>query len=314
MEKGLGFLSDLGWGYRAARALQTAVMIDLFTNLAAGGMSLEEICQKCRTKAALTEKLLIACCALGLLERHEGKYNNTPLASEYLVRGTEFYQGDIIAHSAVVWDTWDKLPEDIRAEQEPVNEHKDFIFGMHNVAVAGRVQLFLEHVDLAGRKKLFDAGGGPGTYSIEACRKYPELEATVFDLPETIAIAKGFVESSGVGDRITLQEGDWDADDFGDGNDVVLLSDVMHGPESGADMLLGKAFESMSSGGLLVVQEFLLNDEKSGPVTSSLFNIMVGAFSVEELFIEIEKSGFIQPWLVAENEQIGSSWLTAVKP
>jgi len=252
--------------------------------------------------------------ALGLLEKDDGRYNNTPLAAEYLVLGGEFYQGDIIAHSAIVWETWDKLPEDIRNEQVEACEHKDFILGMHNIAVAGRVQLYLEHVDLSGRKRLFDVGGGPGTYSIEACRKYPELKATIFDLPETIAIAKEFVVNSGVGDRITLQEGDWNGNDFGEGNDVVLLSDVMHGPESGAGMLLDKAFESMISGGLLVVQEFLLNDEKSGPLTSSLFNIMVGAFSVEELFMEIEKSGYIQPVLVAEDEQMGSSWVRAVKP
>ena len=61
----------------------------------------------------MTEKLLIASVAMGLLEKHEGQYKNTELAQTYLVRGQQLYQGDIIAHSASVWDFWSKLTEQV---------------------------------------------------------------------------------------------------------------------------------------------------------------------------------------------------------
>jgi hypothetical protein len=61
------------------------------------------------------------------------------------------------------------------------------------------------------------------------------------------------------------------------------------------------------------VQEFLLNDLKTGPLAAALFNVMVGAFSKDEIFNVIAKSGFRKPKLVAVSEETGSSWITAKK-
>ena len=41
-------------------------------------------------------------------------------------------------------------------------------------------------------------------------------------------------------------------DDFGSGHDVVLFSNVLHGPNSMAAMKLEKAFDSLDSGGIQV--------------------------------------------------------------
>ena len=69
----------------------------------------------------------------------------------------------------------------------------------------------------------------------------------VFDLAETVAIAKEMIAKEGLTDRVSVQEGDWDLDWFGANNDVVLLSDVMHGAGSGAQMKLEKAYETRVS-------------------------------------------------------------------
>ena len=62
-----------------------------------------------------------------------------------------------------------------------------------------------------------------------------------------------------------------------------------------------------------IIQEFLLNDDKSGPLTAALFNLMVGAFSKSELLCIIEANGFSQAKLAGNNEKIGAGWVTAVK-
>jgi hypothetical protein len=317
MKNSIETLSDLNWLYRAARVLHIANRLDIFTILAEKPLSAEQISQTCRTRPVMTEKLLIACTAMGLLEKEGFKYSNTDLTRTYLVQASELYQGDIIAHSASVWDFWDRLADEISQELPPRNvkpdEHRNFIMGMHNVAVAGRVQLFLENIDLSGRKKLLDVGSGPGTYSIEACRRYPELKAVLFDLPETIEIAKQIIAQNSMQDRVSVRQANWDTDDFGHDNDVVLLSDIMHGPDSNAEMKLKKAYDSMLPGGLLVVQEFLLNDRKSGPLIVALFNIMVGAYSEKELLSIITQAGFTEPELVASSEKFGAGWVTAGK-
>ena len=317
MENDIKVLNDLNWGYRSARVLHVANNLGIFTILSERNMSSEQISEKCRTKPELTEKLLIACTAMGLLENDGDLYENSELAKKYLVRGGKLYQGDIIAHSAFVWNFWSDLDDEIRLEDrykgEQADEHRNFIRGMRNIAVAGRTQMFVDNIELSDRRKLFDVGGGAGSYSIAACKRYPQLKAVVFDLPETISITKQIIADEGMEDRVTVQEGSWDTDSFGKNNDVVLLSNVLHGPGSNAELKLRKSYTSMEPGGLLVVQDFLLNDEKSSPLIPALFNIMVGTYSVADLLSLIEKAGFANAEIAAASEELGCSWITAKK-
>ena len=311
-------LNDMSWDYRAARVLQIANETDIFTTLSDKEMSPDVLCQKCHTKPDITEKLLIACTAMGLLEKRGSRYKNTELAKTYLVRGQKLYQGNIIAHSATTWNFWNNLKDEIRIETAPKddvkNEHRNFIMGMHNITVAGRAGIFTDNIDLSGRKKLLDVGGGPGTYSIAACSRFPKLKAVVFDLPETIAIAKEVIAGEGMQDRVTTQAGNWETDTFDEDNDVVLLSNILHGPGSKAEMKLRKAYDSMVDGGLLLVQDFLLNDEKTGPLIPALFNVMVGTYSRCELLSLIKGAGFEQARVVVSSQEIGFTWITAEKP
>jgi len=309
---------DFSWDYRAARVLQIANEIDIFTTLSDEEMSLEELCRKCHTKPDMTEKLLIACTAMDLLEKSGSRYKNTELSKTYLVQGQKLYQGNIIAHSATTWNFWNNLEDEIWLESAPkvkeADEHRNFIMGMHNIAVAGRADVFIENIDLSRRKKLLDVGGGPGTYSIAACRRYPKLKAVVFDLPETIAIAKEVIAGEGMQDRVTTQAGRWETDTFGEDNDVVLLSNILHGPGSKAKMKLKKAYDSIVQGGLLLVQDFLLNDEKTGPLIPALFNMMVGTYSRCELLSIIKEAGFEHAKVIVSSQEIGFTWTTAKKP
>ena len=317
MEKGLGYLNELTWGYRASRTLQVAAGLKLFTHLSERPQSCDELAAVCSAKPDILGKLLIACCAMGLLEKDDCLYRNSELANQYLVEGSHLYQGHIIAHAANVWGYWGDLTKVIAGEpgyNGPTPDHENFILGMQDITRAGRGQLFLDAIDLAGRKKLFDVGGGPGTYSILACQKYPQLKATVFDLPETIAIAREMIEAEGLSDRISVREGSWETDDFGGGNDVVLFSNVLHGPDSMAGLKLTKAFDSLVSGGMVAIQEFALNDAKTGPLVPALFNVMVGAYSRVELSEVLVEAGFVNAQTVAESEEIGCMWITAVKP
>lgn len=307
----------MAWQYRASRVLHAANAFDVFTKLSGNPATAGELAGRCGAKPDMLEKLLIACAALGLLAKDGERYVNTDAAENYLVRGRPQYQGDMIAHTANLWSFWNRLPDEVRRADVPAPDqqwHRHFILAMRDGAMAGRARDVSEVVDLRGRRQLFDLGGGPGSFSIAFCRKYPVLRAIVFDLPETAAIARQVIEAEGMQDRVSVREGDWNADDFGAGNDVVLMSNVLHGAGSAADMKLAKAFASMTPGGLLIVQDFLLNDEKTGPVVSALFNVRVGAFSRAEMLAAIGKAGFADAAVVWEQDKPGSAVITARKP
>ena len=309
-------INDYSWGYRAARVLHVANKLDLFSVLSGKELSLKELCTECKTKPELTDKLLIACAAMGLINKEGNLYKNSKAAEIYLVKGKKYYQGNIIAHSSWVRKFWEDLEDQISIEPLPdegQSEHRDFIMGMDNIASIGRADMFVNNIDLNGRKKLLDIGGGPGSYSIAACKRFPKLKAVVYDLQETLEIAKEVIAREGLQERVSVKEGNWDTDSFGEGFDVILFSNVLHGKDSKANMKLMKAYSAMANNGLLVIQEFLLNDEKSGPLIPALFNIMVGAYSQRELLEEIEKAGFIQGKVITASEEIGCGWIIAEK-
>ncbi|HUW32296.1 MAG TPA: methyltransferase [Planctomycetota bacterium] len=309
-------LNGIVAGFRPAAVLHVACSLKVFTLLAGGELPLDELAGRCNAKPEMLEKLLIALIAMGLLERRGGAYRNTEFSDTWLVEGRPLYQGDIVAHSASLWDFWGGLENEILRDDAPrpaSDPHRKFIMGMHNLAVTSRAKTLAEHVDLRGRRKLFDVGGGPGTYSIALCRRFPELHAVVFDLPETVAIAREVIAREGMQERVTAQPGSWDTDGFGSGNDAVLISNVLHGPNSKAEMKLRKAFDSLAAGGLLIVQDFVLNDDKTGPLIPALFNIMLGAYSRPELFALIEQAGFARPRVAATMEEAGSTVVAAQK-
>jgi len=317
MEDKLVELYDLSWRSRVMRALEVANRLGVFTKLGDESVGLDEICRRCNTKPEATAKLLEICAVMGWVEIEGERYRNSEFARRYLVAGSELYQGDIIAHGVTVSGYWAGLENVVSQEELAVEDeaegHRHFIMAMRDIAAGGRGEMFIESIDLGGRKRMLDVGGGPASYSIAACRKYPGLSVVVFDLEATIAIAKQQVSGADMADRIELCAGDWDVDEFGEGFDVVMFSNVLHGAASGAESKLAKAHGAMDAAGLLVVQEFVLNDEGVGPLVPAVFNMMVGAYRKRELFSVIEGAGFSDVRVVAVDERIGSTWITAVK-
>jgi SAM-dependent methyltransferase len=315
MDEGARYLNDLTWAYRASRTLQVACLLKIFTHLADEPADARELAGRCKAPAEKLEKLMIACCGIDLLHKEKGIYRNTELSDIYLVEGRPLYQGHIILHALNVWDVWTELPSQLLNDPAAAlgSQQENFILGMHNLTMGGRGELFLKAADLSGRRQLLDLGGGPGTYSVLACQNYPELRSTLLDLPETIAIAKPLIEKARLLDRITLREGSWDDDDYGGGFDAVLMSNILHGPESGAAAKLKKAYKAMAPGGLLIIQEFLLDDTKTGPAVPALFNVMVGAYSRPELLAVLQEAGFAEMQITVRDDSIGSTWLTAAK-
>jgi SAM-dependent methyltransferase len=152
-------------------------------------------------------------------------------------------------------------------------EREAFLMGMFNIA-RGQADAVAGALDLSGRKRLIDVGGGPGTYAIYFCRQNPELRATIFDLPTTEPFARKTVSHYGLAERICFVAGDFDKDSLPPGQDVAWLSQVLHqaSPDVAAK-LIKNAARCLNPGGLLCIQEFVLDDDRSGPEHAALFSL-----------------------------------------
>ena len=253
------------------------------------------------------DMLLHALVAMDLLGKEEERFYATSFSAEHLARQSPHYLGHIIMHHHFLVDGWSRLDEAIRYGH-PVRkrsshdtcglERESFLMGMFNLAslLAPRVATA---IDLGGRRRLLDLAGGPGTYAIHFCRQNPDLTAVIHDLPTTRPFAEQTVARFGLADRIAFAAGDILAEPIGSGFDVVWISHLLHseGPEA-CGHIVAKAAEALDMDGLLLIQEFILDDARTAPLHPALFslNMLLGtregqAYALGELSGMMTKVG-----------------------
>lgn len=310
-------IEAIGWAYRVARGIQVAHKLGFFEHLLSGPATAAEVAAARDTDPGVTDRLLTLLAATGLLYRHpDGRFRLTAAGREAFDPDSPLAVNAGLAHTRDSWEAWHHLEEYVRTGRRgggPRGDHEVFVGAMHDYAVRGRAQWLAGNVDLAGRRRLLDLGGGPGTYSIALCERYPELRCVIWDQPATEPIARANVARFGLTDRIEFVAGDWNRDAFGDGYDAALLSQVMHGPGSGAEERLARVREALLPGSALVVQEFLLDDDRNGPLDAAVFYVHVGAYAVSELLAVIEGAGFARATLRTRGPH-GNGLITAVRP
>ncbi|RMD81712.1 MAG: methyltransferase domain-containing protein [Lentisphaerae bacterium] len=163
----------------------------------------------------------------------------------------------------------------IRPESSPPSgdAHDDFLHGMRDMAQKSLPHL-LPAIDLSGRKKLLDLGGGPGTYAIHFCRQWQQLQAIVFDQPHSQAIAEQEIAAAGLTDRVSFMGGDLFTSILPEDCDAIWLSHILHMFSEGqVRELLRKVTETLAVPGLLIIHDFFLNDDACSPLFPTLFNI-----------------------------------------
>ncbi|HAK87883.1 MAG: hypothetical protein A2X55_05180 [Nitrospirae bacterium GWB2_47_37] len=264
-------LRRLWGGFWSARVLLTANNFGVFDYLKSPKTA-GEIAKILKTDNRATEILLDALTGLGLLKKSVTKYKNSSTANRFLVKSMPYYQGDIIRHADNLWENWSGL-DGIMKTGKPnraAHDHEAFIKGMHNIAFM-KAKDVIEAINLKGVKKALDLGGGPGTYSMEMAKK--GVSVTLFDMPETIRIAKQVIGKSET-KGINFIEGDFIADDIGKGYDLIFISQVLHAfTEKDCLNIIKKSKAALNACGMIVIQEFYIDKSRTMPPQSALFSV-----------------------------------------
>lgn len=277
-------IMQLSTAYWGAQVLLTANRVGLFATLAGRSLDAAGAAGALGTAVRPTDLLLRACAGLGLLEQvPEGGYRNAPAAETFLVPGRPTYLGEALRYSDDLYGTWGRLEQSLRTDAPALaaesylgrdpDQTRHFVRGMHNRALAvGRALVAL--VDLSGRACMLDVGGGPGTYSPLFALKHPGLTSLVLDLPDVAAIAREIVAGMGVAHRVRTLPGSYDDTPFPGGQDVVLISGVLHRETADACRgLIARAREALVPGGLLVVSDVMTDGGGVAPPFATLFGL-----------------------------------------
>ena len=289
--------------FKKSRVLLSAFELDLFTILGRRKRTSHEVAMQLGTDARATDRLLNALCALGLIRKDDGYFSNMEAAARFLVKGEKEYMSGLM-HTAHLWRTWSTMTDAIKKGGRAVDtsiKEKDpawtpaFIEAMNFRAVRGAEDL-VTRLDLSGVKQVLDVGGGSGAYAIAFARSRPDIAATVFDLPGVIPLTEQYIAESGVADRITMVTGDYHEDDLGIGFDLVFLSAIIHSnsPEQNR-ALVKKGAQALNPGGRIIIQDFIVNEDRTGPLFGVLFalNMIVGT-EAGDTYTESE----VKTWLI----------------
>jgi predicted nicotinamide N-methyase len=313
-------VSAVAYGFMGSQALFAALELGLFTALAEEPCGLDVLAARLNAPSGPLSVLLTTCQALGLVTWDGAIYANSPGAQRFLVTTTRGYIGDYYLRQVSTL-IYERMPlvrallagqpaESLDYAHTLATQHatEEFIRGQHAGSLGPATLLARTH-DFSRSTRLLDLGGGSGAFAIEAVTRVPTLSATVFDLPQVISVTERIVEEAGLTSQITCIGGDLRTDPWPEDADVILLSYIVscYAPET-LDALLARALDYLPAGGELLVHDFALYPDRSGPHNTALFlfgqltaSAQTHAYTVDELAATMRRAGYVdvtaQPFL-----------------
>jgi SAM-dependent methyltransferase len=302
---------DLASAFYGSSILFTASDLGIFSCLAGREQATsEEIAAALSLDQHGARLLLDGCVALGLLAKEGFLYRNTPDSAMFLVPGSPGDLSQAIRYNRDVYAAWGHLSELARTGKpverpqmhlgEDQSRTRTFVLSMHGRAL-GIGRAVIPSLNLKGRKRLLDIGGGPGTYSAFIAQSNPEITCSVMDLPAVAAIASELLVQQGISNRVKTIPGDYHTALFPGGNDVVIIFGVLHqeSAESVQD-ILRRAYSALEPGGVIYIMDMMTDRTRAHPAFSALFAVNMAltaehgwVFSDEELKLWLENAGFM---------------------
>ena len=271
-------IMHLGMAFWGSKTLLSAVELEVFTLLAKGPMDASTL----RNQLGLHERSALdffdALVALGMLDRRDGFYSNTPETDLYLDKAKPSYIGGFLAiANDRLYGFWGSLTEGLKTGL-PQNETKDgrnifeilygdpaklmsFMQAMTGISM-GTSKAIAQKFPWKDYQTLIDIGSAQGGLVVEVGNAHPHVTGGGFDLPVTGPIFEEYVESFGLSDRFKFIPGDFFADDLPSA-DVLSMGHILH--DWNLDQkktLLKKAYNALPDGGVLLVFESLIDDER----------------------------------------------------
>jgi SAM-dependent methyltransferase len=268
---------QLATGIWASGILGSAVSHAVFAHLDDGDNTADMLAKRAGISERGAQVLLDGLLGLGLLELRDGAYRNTAEASAYLVDGRPTYIGGFAKILLAQAGDWSALPEVVRSG-EPVMAHtydmadnpffEELVPAIAPItAVAATIAAELLGLEQTGEISILDVGGGSGIYSATWLGINRAARSTQLDWAPVNAIARRIVAQHGVADRFACIDGDLHSTDFGvAAYDVAVYSHIAH-QESPSDnvAVFAKFRRALKPGGTLVLSDFVVEDDRSGP-------------------------------------------------
>lgn len=314
-------LHQMIFSFIPSRVLTAGLQLGVFSHLAAGKKTVEEVARAGAVSERGMRMLLDALVACQLLTQKDARYELTPLAARFLVRESPDYLGLLMEQDSL-WESWGHLTEVIRSglpihrveAQELAEQFFPILVQTLHVLHRERARRMAQALGVGNPRKglrALDVACGSGVWGIAVAEADAEARVTAQDFPAMLAVTREYLKRHGVERQFDFLPGDLKAADFGRGRfDLALLGNIVHseGEESSRN-LLRRIHAALRPGGQVVIIDFLPNDDRTGPPFPVFFalNMLLhtqhgNTFTLAEFRRWLEEAGFAR----IETADIGS--------
>lgn len=315
-------------GFRLSRIILTAFELKIFEVLDGKSCSSADVAAFISADKRAVDRLMNVLAGIGLLDKQHFLFCNSVFAAKYLVSSSPAFLGGL-GHTADLWRKWSTLNQVVKKGsaidlEDNFNDRghewlESFIATMHTRGV-GQGKELAGLLDLTTIKRSLDVGGGSGAFTFGLIEKNPSIKGVVFDLPSVIPITQKYIDRYKLNDSVATLAGDYLSENFGQGFDLVLMSAIIHinSPEENI-LLIRKGAEALAKGGILVIMDHIMNDNRTEPLVGSVFaiNMLVGTkkgdtYTLDEISEWMKMAGLNTIQTICPPS--GNQYITGLKP
>ena len=272
-------IMELGLAFWGSKTLLSAVELGLFSELADGGaLDAEQLRERLGLHPRSAVDFFDALVALGMLERENGRYSNSPATELFLDRAKPSYIGGILEMAnARLYGFWGSLTEGLRtgAPQNEAKGGEDFFAALYadparlaqfaramSAVSGGPAQAIATRFPWRDHGSVIDIGCAEGAVPVQIALAHEHMTGGGFDLPPIEPIFAANVARFGLGERLSFTAGDFFADPLPEA-DVLVMGHILHDWDVDEKrLLLQRAHDALPDGGALIVYEAIIDDER----------------------------------------------------
>ena len=272
-------IMQLGSAFWGSKTLLSAVELGLFSELAESGpLDSDALRDRLGLHPRSARDFFDALVALGMLERENGAYSNTPSTDLFLDRAKPTYLGGMLEMmNARLFGFWNSLTDGLRTgmAQNEAKTGGDFFEALYSdpdrlrgfakamsAISAGPAHAIAAAFPWDRHETVIDIGCAEGRVPVQIASAHAHLSGGGFDLPAVQPHFEEFVAAAGLSDRLSFHPGDFFEDDL-PGADVLIMGHILHDWDLAEKrLLLEKAHRALPDGGALIVYEAIIDDDR----------------------------------------------------
>lgn len=271
--------------YQKSAALKAAIDLDVFTAIAEGAHTPEEIA----TRADASERgIRILCDYLtvgGFLTKSNEGYTLTQDSALFLDRRSPAYAGGVAGFllDPTITQAFTDLTTVVRtgttqmgAEGTMEIDHPVWVaFAEGMMAMmqpAAQAMAEMAALEQERTARILDVAAGHGLFGITFLQRYPNAEVAAVDWARVLDVARRHAEQLGVADRWSALPGSAFDVDLGGDYDVILVTNFLHHFDEETNVtLLRRMRAALADGGKVITLEFVPNDDRITPPSQAAF-------------------------------------------